>query len=586
MNAAAKSRQVTPLSANHRLMVTLAAVLSLGVHAAIGWSVYDKPVLAFDAAGGMDNRSVYRVRRAEPQVQHLTAQHDDESAASAQPAALSDTSWALLTEVTPALPALSPPPPQPLRDVEDSRAWQTYQLSDGHTSQAHQDAKAQMVRQMVGNPSLELTYVPEPDAQPVASPAPDAWSAEARRILKGANVTGGPLPPPDPLAPPHLANPARPEQRLDGSAMLLPHTDLGAIALKDATRLELPQYLDSDFEYVVYTFKPHRPWGFSDDDSGDYMRVDIRGRRALRKLRTMPRDVVYLIDTSGSVTQSWVDATIQGVKGALHRLNKDDRFNIVMFKEQASIFDAQSNRPINNDTRMAARQFMEEAQAGGFTDVNQALSRLLVRDVAQQRVYDLILISDGRPTRGIKDTRELINLITRENDLTANIYCVGIGGRQNRELLEFLAYRNKGFCMFAKSSADTSRVIQDLASRLRYPIIREVTLVVGGLDDATVFPRNIPNIHQDETFSIFGRFKKLDKFTMQLSGKSFDQDVAFSFTRDLSRARKGDKQMMHDWAFWNLHHLFSEQIRRGNDEQLKNQIKWLRERYKLKAMER
>jgi len=582
----ADRQAMAPLSGNRRLMMAVAVAMSLGVHVAVAWSIYDKPLLPFDAAQNIVNKAAYRIRRADPQVQPLLAQHADSSMALDKQVTLGEVSAALLANVAQPAPALGPPTEQPLHGVEDARPSQSYQLTDVQTSQARQDAKTQMVRHMVGNPSLEVAYVGQPVVQPASTAASNGWSADVRRILNEAAVQGSPLAAPGQLERPQLADVARPELRLESATAHLPHTNFGVMALKDATKLKVPQYLDSDFEYVLYTFKPHRPWSSADDDAGNYLRVDITGRRTLRKLHTMPRDVVYLIDTSGSVTQPWVDAAIKGIKDALHRLNKDDRFNIVMFKEKASVFDTHSNRPVNKETRTAAQRFMDKAKAGGFTDVNQALSRLLVRDVSSQRVYDLVLISDGQPTRGVKDTRELINLITRDNDLTANIYCIGIGGKQNRKLLEFLAYRNKGFCMFAKNSTDTPRVIRDLASRLRYPIIRDVTLVVGGLDAGTVFPRNIPNIHQAETFSIYGRFNKLDKFTMQVSGKSFDQEVAFSFTRDLNRAHRGDKQMMHDWAFWKLHHLYSEQLRRGDDEQLNRQIKWLRQRYKFKTMER
>ena len=84
-----------------------------------------------------------------------------------------------------------------------------------------------------------------------------------------------------------------------------------------------------------------------------------------------------------------------------------------------------------------------------MTDINKAVSRLLVRDVSTERVYDIVFMSDGQPTEGVKDMRDLLNGITRDNDLSTSIYCVGVGVEPDHAQLEFLAYRNKGFCVFA-----------------------------------------------------------------------------------------------------------------------------------------
>ncbi|MFP3787422.1 hypothetical protein, partial [Burkholderia sp. SIMBA_024] len=77
--------------------------------------------------------------------------------------------------------------------------------------------------------------------------------------------------------------------------------------------------------------------------------------------------------------------------------------------------------------------------------------------------------------RGVIDTRRLIDLITRDNDLSASIYCVGVGDRQDRELLDFLAYRNKGRSVFVEDVDRAAPAINDLLSRLRYPLIRGVS---------------------------------------------------------------------------------------------------------------
>ncbi len=366
--------------------------------------------------------------------------------------------------------------------------------------------------------------------------------------------------------------------------------DFTALALDDAKRLKLPEHLDNDFDYFVTKFRPPPQktglFGLGDEkqDPFSYFRVDIRARRSLSKLKTMPKDVVYLIDTSGSIDQTWVNGAVRGVRDSLGSLNEGDRFNIVFFNESPAFFSTTGVQLADDATLARAQTFLGNAKSQGFTDVNRALSRLLVRDLAAERAYYLIFVSDGVPTRGVMNTRELINLITRDNDLKSSIYTVGIGRRQNRELLNFLSYRNKGFSVFAEQPQEAGSVIRNLASRLRYPIIKDVQLELIGLDKNEVFPHDVPNIHQGETFSLFGRFAAAEPFTARLAGTSAGTKVDFTFTRDLTQAPLGQPTIPRDWGFWKLHHLYSEMIRSGETPAIRKAIDQLRDQFKLKTL--
>ena len=148
---------------------------------------------------------------------------------------------------------------------------------------------------------------------------------------------------------------------------------------------------DEYFDYRLYRFLPRPGWRSLREGTG-YFRVDITGRRSLNQLATMPKDVVYVIDTSGSVTQAWVDAALTGIKDALGSLNKSDRFNIVLFKESPVFFHPDRIQLATHKTVAEAEQFLTKTKSGGYTDINRALNRLLVRDTERERVYELILI--------------------------------------------------------------------------------------------------------------------------------------------------------------------------------------------------
>jgi Mg-chelatase subunit ChlD len=358
--------------------------------------------------------------------------------------------------------------------------------------------------------------------------------------------------------------------------------DFVDLALSDTTEIVVPENLDNDFAYRVTTYTPTDRRGRALEDG--YFRVDITAQRSLRKLATSPKDVIFIIDTSSSVPADWVAEVTRGVRESLVTLNEGDRFNIVLFNDRVSLLSEDGVLDATPEHFAMARTFLAEAESVGYTDVNAAMRQLLVRDVDPNRVYNLVLISDGQSTRGVTSTRDLINLITRDNDMVASIYCVGVAPQQNRELLNFLAYRNRGFSVYADRREDAARVVGDLMSRLRYPIIQNVTLDVAGLDGNTVYPIDLPNIHQGETFSVYGRFADADEFTMQITGNSGGRGVSFTFTRDLDLAPVGDDAIATRWAFWKLHALYSRIIQEGEQPALLDEVQRLRERYGLRTL--
>jgi Ca-activated chloride channel family protein len=339
-------------------------------------------------------------------------------------------------------------------------------------------------------------------------------------------------------------------------------------------QLDTPQSLDNDFDYTLLT---HRAPG----ESG-YFRIDIRPRRTLQNLRTLPKDVVFLLDSSGSISRNWLQEVVAGVTDALDTLNPGDRFNIVVFKDTPHFLSSDRIRSVDSASLAEAKRFLLKAESGGGTDVNQALSRLLVRDVAADRVHYLILISDGVPTRGVKDTRELINAITRDNDLVAGIFCVGVGRKTDRALLDYLAYRNRGSSVFCERIEEVRPSIRDLAGRLRYPIIKDLRFAVVGVDGGEVYPKDLPNIHQSDSISIYGRYNKPGPFTMRLTGHNGQKTLDFTFKQEIPPIADHLPQIADNWAFWKLHHLYSERLRLGASPAIDRQIEALRAKHSLR----
>ncbi len=560
--------------ASGTLVLYIALILSMLLHAAVGFAVYKRSLGKLEAG---PSEQLFRVQRSSDDflLDDATPPPDKNQAREDQLAKLSEK--VIQQEVPQPAPGQSVlQAPVPLRQVEDLRA-----MTDLGASMA---LAGPVSPEPAGLPELALPRLDRgPAIELPASPVggnPSAAS-EAGKLLAQAGTSGpgGDLPGGGLSGQPGLVD-ARPSGLASLPLTLppLPPIDVAAIEIPPVKNAPLPEHLDEDFAYDLFVYHPGERSG------PGYFRVDITAQRTLKKLPTMPKDVIILIDTSQSVWQQWIDPIARGVQDGLDTLNENDRFNIILFSDSPRFFNVNGIVPATERTVEDAKGFLKKVQSKGMTDVNTALTRMLQRDTNQERVYEIILITDGVPTQGVQDTRELLNLITRSNDLHASIYCVGVGSEQNRELLDYLSYRNRGFSVYANRREDTARVIRDLMTRLRYPIIKEVNLNLAGLDIGRVFPHNLPVIHQGEKFSVFGQFDEAKRFTLQLTGSNGAQPVDFASVGDLRQAPQAGKQVAQDWAFWKLHHLYSEMLRKGDSPAIRREMEALKTDFGLKLV--
>lgn len=590
-----------PSIADHtQTLFFVAVIVSLACHAMLVLRYGDRPIGTFDPRLLYESRESLQARRMPEQDIVESKLPDDASQAveSAKQPDVADLSMALLQDVM-ASEDTTPVKPDPveLADVGDQRVMPP--VVDPGGAPPPINLPPQVLSTLAVKLDLDVKFQGSLGSGGGTGGGTGSGgglpggSAEAERLLAGTGLIGGANPQAPSLDRPEFSD--RRAQAVDvrvvQAPLATPTIDFADIALQGTTRIDIPEQLDADFDYVVTQHTPQverrSSWFGSRtevDDERNYFRVDILPKTTLRRLHTMPKDVVILIDISGSVQQTWVDQINRGVRDGLNSLNKGDRFNICFFSESPVFFNPDQIVPYTEESLSEAIQFLSDRKSKGMTDVNRALSRLLVRDLAVERVYDLILVSDGIPTRGVMDTRELINLITRDNDNVASIYCIGVSNRQNRSLLEFLAYRNKGYCVFVPDEFHVATAIRDLMSRLRYPIMKDVRLTSMGVDPEDVYPQHLPNLHQGERFVIFGRYDQPREFTMRLVGHNGRRVLDLTFTKDLKFAEPGDKQMAFDWAFWKLHHLYSEMIRHGQSERIKEDIEFLRRKYKLNTL--
>jgi len=316
-------------------------------------------------------------------------------------------------------------------------------------------------------------------------------------------------------------------------------------------------------------------------DGQGYFRISIRPSDGAVRMEVMPKEIIFLMDASLSIQERRLDQFIRGIKYAIQNLNPGDRFNIYTFKEH---IDPLSLSPLvsSESTIKQATRFLNQLEPSQQTDIYEAFLES-IQNPASMRPSYILFLSDGRPTYGVTSSAKLISKISRINDRERPIFAFSGGKRVNRYLLDFLAYQNRGWSEYAAKNHDITRRISELYDKIRNPLLVNVRYQFSALDASEVYPKHLPDFYRNTEFVVYGKFQDEDRFSIRVAGEIKDRTKEFIFSKNLSEAKEGDRDIAMNWAFNKFYHLISRITLEGPDESLKQELDELRRKFGIQS---
>ncbi len=158
-----------------------------------------------------------------------------------------------------------------------------------------------------------------------------------------------------------------------------------------------------------------------------------------------PKDMTLVVDVSGSMAGVKLEQTKAALRQVLGGLNDGDVFNVISYQSGVvPLWDA--GKPLTNDTRKEAMEFVEGLRATGGTNIDGALQMALSQPVRAGLPRVILFLTDGRPTMGeTTDADEILKRAAKVNGAgKARIFVFGVGVDLNPALLDRLALENHG----------------------------------------------------------------------------------------------------------------------------------------------
>ena len=231
--------------------------------------------------------------------------------------------------------------------------------------------------------------------------------------------------------------------------------------------------------------------------------------------KTIPREVVFVIDTSGSMAGSSLTQAKAALKLALTRLTPQDSFNLIQFNSITQAFYATSQQASALSIRQALR-YVDDLKAEGGTEMQPALLQALARTPNQEEHHSLrqiIFITDGL----VGNEDALFILLQR--DIGQNrLFTVGIGSAPNGHFMRKAAQFGKGTFTHIGATTQVQDKMHRLFLKLEHPAFTDITIQSGDSIFDDVVPNPLPDLYTGEPLTVAFRTKNLPS-SITISGK-------------------------------------------------------------------
>ena len=215
-----------------------------------------------------------------------------------------------------------------------------------------------------------------------------------------------------------------------------------------------------------------------------------------------PREVTYIIDTSGSMAGVPIVQAREALLMALERLRPGDRFNVIEFNSTTTPLFA-APVPVDETTVRRARAFVSGLTARGGTEMLPALKAALTNDLESNRASSLmrqvIFLTDG----AVGNEDEILRLIHRKIG-DRRLFTIGIGPAPNSLFMSRAAQFGRGTYTFIGDVREVKDKMSALFRKLETPVLTDISVVWPG--GAEVSPDLAPDLYAGEPVVVTASF--------------------------------------------------------------------------------
>lgn len=308
------------------------------------------------------------------------------------------------------------------------------------------------------------------------------------------------------------------------------------------------------------------------DQPGTFL-VHLSPRLQISADEIVPKDVVFVLDVSGSMAGEKMEQARRALGFCLKSINPKDRFAIIDFATAARTFESQLVERTPEAIDLALEHVKGLTSRGG-TAIHEALLLALgfLKDARDDRLPVVLFLTDGLPTIGERDPDRILADVCQARAKPVRMFTFGVGDDVNTRLLDSLARENGGVSSYVAPGEDIEIAVSSLYDKIGAPVLTDISLVIEGVGAAEIYPRAFPALFRGVPLVALGRYERPGEARIRLEGKRAGKGVTLVWHERLPEKDRESSMLPRLWASRKVGFLLGEIRARGPNQELIDEV--------------
>ncbi|XP_066240997.1 inter-alpha-trypsin inhibitor heavy chain H2 isoform X1 [Saccopteryx leptura] len=289
----------------------------------------------------------------------------------------------------------------------------------------------------------------------------------------------------------------------------------------------------------------------------------------------IPKNILFVIDVSGSMWGVKMKQTVEAMKTILDDLRTDDQFSVVDFNHNVRTW--RNDLVLATKTQVAdAKRYIEKIQPNGGTNINEALLRaiFILNEANNLGMLDpnsvslIILVSDGDPTVGELKLSKIQKNVKQHIRDNISLFSLGIGFDVDYDFLKRLSNENRGIAQRIYGNQDTSFQLKKFYNQVSTPLLRNIQFNYPPMSVMDVTQNSFHNYFGGSEIVVAGKFdpEKTEQLQSIITATSANTELVLETLAQmddledfLSRDKHADPDFTRKlWAYLTINQLLAE----------------------------
>ena len=344
-------------------------------------------------------------------------------------------------------------------------------------------------------------------------------------------------------------------------------------------------FLDKDFQLFYST--GHNEIGLTpmlyrpiSGESGYFLML-ISPDMEVSTSSVIPRDLVLVLDTSGSMVGVKMDQARKALKRCLDTLNPQDRFAVLNFSTTVSKY-RDNLVPFSSEHVEHAKKWVDDLRAAGGTAIQDALNSALdMREKDDSRTFTVVFFTDGEPTIGETNPEKILKNVAQKNSANTRIFTFGVGDDVNATMLDQLAEQTRAVSTYVRPAEDIEIKASSLYGKISHPALANLRLTTSdNIRLEEVYPPNLPDLFHGGQLVVLGRYTGQGAAAIKLNGVIGKEAREFVYETTFQPKTGEERDFVeHIWARRKVGFLLDQIRANGEKKELMTELLTLAKKY-------